>query len=179
MIRINLLPTKRKKKAKPIPTFLVAGVVFLVISLAVSFFAMYFMNRWISDLEAQKKSNEQKLAQLQERMNEVKKFENLNRTFQQRKQIIEELTKNQSIPVRILDQVARSLTDGVWITGMNISGTGITIKGMGFSNPDIVTYVQSLKDMELFTEVVLHGTSRGAVEGVEVYNFSVSFKVKA
>jgi hypothetical protein len=39
MIKINLILTKRKKKAKPIPMFLVAGVGLLALSLAGSFYA--------------------------------------------------------------------------------------------------------------------------------------------
>jgi type IV pilus assembly protein PilN len=179
MIRINLLPTKRKKKAKPVPTFIVVGVIVLVISLAISLYAGYFMNSKIEALQEQKKANEKKLAELEKKRKEVEKFEALNKTFQDRKKIIEELSKNQSIPVRILDEVARSLTEGVWITGMNISRGAITITGIGFSNSDIVTYVQSLKAAPLFTDVALHSTSRVKADDAEVFNFSISFKVKA
>lgn len=179
MIKVNLLPTKRKKKAKPIPGFLVAMVALLLVTGAISGYAVYYMNNKISDLQAQKTKNEKVLKKLAVRMKEVERFEALNKTFQDRKNIILELTKNQSLPVKIIDQVSITLTSGVWIGNLDIKRGKITIKGTGFSNADIVTYIQSLKAAELFSNVVLHGTTRKSIGGVEAYEFSVSFEVKA
>ena len=44
MIRINLLPLrKKKKKPTPVPGFLVASVILLVLSLVTTFYFNYFM----------------------------------------------------------------------------------------------------------------------------------------
>ena len=50
MIRINLLPTKRKKKAKPMPMYLVYSGFMLTASLAVLFFFNSYMNSRIKAL---------------------------------------------------------------------------------------------------------------------------------
>lgn len=180
MIKINLILAKRKKKAKPIPTFLVAGAGLLALSLAGSFYYASRVENKIEALNKQKMENEQEMQRLKGKMEEVKKFENLNRIVQEKGQVIKDLTKNQGIPVIILQEVSRTLTDGIWFTRMSISQGSVQITGVGFSNPDIVAYVQSLKSSDVFTGVQLHGTRRaaGGAGRMETYTFNISFNVQ-
>jgi type IV pilus assembly protein PilN len=178
MIKINLIPAKRKKKPKPVPPFLVAMILLLLFSgIAVGYYNSYKAGE-VEKLENQKAANAQKLKELEKRVQEVKNYESLNQQVKQRRDIIEQLTLNQSLPVRILDEMSNRLTDGVWITTMTISGNRITLAGNGFTNTDIVSFVQSLKASELFTNVELHGTTRKPIEGVETYGFNLTLEVK-
>jgi len=179
MIRINLLPLekrKRKKKPKPVPGFVVACVVLLAVSAAASYYASYYFKSKVAALEETKKQNNEKLTQLDERIKEVKNFEALNKTFTERKTVIEQLRKNQGIPVKILAEMASRLTEGVWITSMSISGDTIDIAGVGFTNPEIVSFVQSLKASPLFREVYLHGTKQSKIESIETFTFTITLQ---
>jgi type IV pilus assembly protein PilN len=167
MIKINLIPVKRKKKPKPVPLFLGVMALLLVKSIGAE----------IKSLENQKQTNAKKLKELQQKVKEVKNFESLNAQVSQRKEIIEQLTKNQSLPVRLLDEMSMSLTDGVWISSLSISGKQIRLSGTGFKNTDIVSFVQSLKRSELFKDVNLLGTSRKMQGKVETYAFNMTLAV--
>jgi type IV pilus assembly protein PilN len=179
MIKINLLPLKKKKKAKPVPSFLIAAVLLLTFFIIVALSYSYILKSKIGTLEAQKAENAKKLAALNEKIKEVQGFENLNKKFQQRKEIIEQLTKNQSLPVRVLDEMSKRLVEGVWLRSMAISRNGISIDGVGFTNADIVNFVQTLKGSEIFKDVVLLETRQEKVEGEEVYLFKLTLKVAA
>lgn len=179
MIRINLLPTKKKrKKAKPVPTYLVASVIILVAVAVVTLYLTFFMKGKIKSLQALKDSNAQKIATLQEKIKEVNSFEALNQKFKGRKQIIEDLRRIQLRPVKILDELSSRLTVGVWLIDMSLSKNDITMSGVGYTNEDVVAFVQNLKESPLFTEVYLHETTQSSVEGVPVYNFRISMKAK-
>ena len=179
MIKINLIPVKRKIKAKPVPPFLIAAVLILLVSGIGVLFAYKSIAATVTDLENQKNTNAEKLKELEKKVKEVKNFESLNQQVTQRKNIIKQLTANQSIPVRILDEMSTRLTDGIWITSMKISGKSITIGGVGFSNTDIVTFVQSLKASDFFDNVTLKGTSRMMQGTVETYTFTLVLEVAA
>ncbi len=179
MIKINLIPVKRKKKAKPVPPFLIAVVLLLLLSGIGVLIAYKSTVATVTDLANQKKANAERLKYLEKKVEEVKNFENLNKQVTQRKDIIEQLTENQSIPVRILDEMSTRLTDGIWFTSMNITGKRITISGVGFSNTDIVTFVQSLKTSDFFDNVTLQGTSRQMKGTVETYTFNLIVEVAA
>jgi type IV pilus assembly protein PilN len=177
MIKINLIPVKRKKKAKPVPLFLAAMLLLIVASVIAVFVWGKSIDSTIDALEKQKQANAQKLKELDAKVKEVKNFESLNAQVTQRKEIIEQLTRNQSLPVRIIDEMSTRLTDGVWLKSMVISGKSLRISGTGFKNTDIVSFVQSLKDSELFTNVNLLGTSRQMVGGIETYSFNMTLEV--
>jgi type IV pilus assembly protein PilN len=179
MIKVNLIPARRKRKPKPVPAFVIASVLLLVFALVGFLSYSYFLDSKIQDLQAQKAANARKLAELNEKIKEVKGFEALNRKFQQRKEIIERLTKNQSVPVKILDEMNKRLTDGIWLRSMSISGDRISVDGFGFTNSDIVSYVQNLKDSKLFQDVVLLETRRTGDKNVELYSFKLDMQVKA
>jgi type IV pilus assembly protein PilN len=174
MIRINLLPVKRRKKAKPVPTFAIVGVFILVGAAIVAFYAMQFMNNKIETLDAQKSANEKEIKKLAETLKEVDGFEGRNKTFTERKNIIEQLTQYQSMPAKILDEMSIRLSDGVWISSMSIIKNKIEFSGTGFSTTDIVTYVQNLKGSEYFKNVVLHETRASRAGAVDTFSFKIS-----
>ncbi len=177
MIRINLIPTKRKKKAKPLATYLVSAALITVAFIALAFFANTYMGSRIKALEEKSAENKKLLARLDEKIKEVKNFEAINKKFSDRKKVIEELTEGQSLPVRILDTLSMSLTDGIWITSLSIQKGKVSLAGIGFNNNEIVDFISSMKNAELFMNVVLLGTNKQAIGAVEVFNFKASFSV--
>jgi type IV pilus assembly protein PilN len=177
MIRINLLPTKRKKKAKPVPKFIILAVGLAGLFIILAVLTVNYYNGKIKELENQKAANAKKIVELNKKIAEVKDFEARNRTFEQRKKIIEELSANQSMPAKILDEFASRLSKGVWISVLSISRGTISMSGTGFTNRDIVDFVENLKRSPMFDNVMLGGTSSTAVQGTSVYNFSISMQV--
>lgn len=179
MIRINLIPTKRKKKAKPVPTFIVWAVLILVLSAAGTAYTAYFMKSRISALNSQKAANEKKLADLKERIKAVSNFEALNKAFTDKKQLIEKLRANQSIPVKLLTEINKYLTEGIWFNSISVTGDKLDIDGSGFSNSDIVAFIQSLKGSQILGDAVLQETHMTKQDGVDVYSFKLTITMKA
>lgn len=180
MIRINLLPVakKRKKKPKPIPSFVVIGVLLSVfVSIGVAY-AMFYLKNRLSALETEKKNNEKEITELNKKLKDIENFEKLNKSFKERKEIIEKLRKDQSFPVKILNEVSKALPPGVWLTNLTFSSNNISIEGYAYTNDDVVTYVDNFKKSELFTDVYLHETKLSNIEKVSVYQFKISLKVK-
>ena len=177
MVRINLLSGKRKK-TKPVPPFIWSGALLLAMAVAATFSWGYFMKGKIASLTLQKKHNEETIALLQSKIEEVKRYEQLDRKFNERKRIIEQLRQNQAIPVMVLDEISARLTPGVWLTGLNLMQGGIKMTGVGYTNDDVVAFVQNLKGSALLSGVYLEGTTKTSDEGAAVYRFSLSMEVR-
>lgn len=178
MIKINLVPIKRKKKAKPIPMFVVWGVLLLILAGIGTAYTAYYLKNKITGLEAQKAANEKKIASLKERIKEVSDFEQLNKAFTDKKQVIEKLRYNQSIPVKLMTELNKFLTEGIWLNTLAYIGDKLDIEGSGFSNSDIVTFIQNLKNSAMLADSVLEETRVSKQDGVDIYNFKISIKVK-
>lgn len=179
MIRVNLLAVKRKKKAKPLPTFVISAVLFSVVMICVLVYLFLYYNSKLSTTKTQFETNKQKIAELKNKIKEVENFEKLNKTIDERNKLIEQLRRNQKVPVMMLDEVSRSLPKGVWLTAMSFSEKGGTLEGYAFTNSDVVAYVENLKGSKLLTDIYLQESKQAEVEKIPLYQFKLTFKVTA
>ncbi|MGO9379763.1 MAG: PilN domain-containing protein [Dissulfurispiraceae bacterium] len=189
MIRINLLTERKQKKQKKIELPLsgetkkalpllavlaiVTGVTLLVVVLIIALLKMK-----VSDLKTEYTSNQAKITEYKNKIDEVKKFEALNKVIQQKSNLIETLKKNQSVPVRLLDDISKLMPDGIWLSEVTFNNPQVTIGGVGYTNMDVVTFVDNLKKSPTYSDVYLEETKEGTVDKTEVYNFKLNFKVK-
>jgi type IV pilus assembly protein PilN len=178
MIKVNLLPIKRKKKAKPLPSFLIITVVATVIVCIIMAYISFFFSSRLSARKDQVDRNEKRITELKAKIKAVEDFEKRNQMFKQRNDIIEQLSRNKSLPVKILDEISALLPTGVWLQSLTITGAGITMEGYGFTNADIVIYVDHLKSSAMFTDVYLQESRSTEIEKVPAYMFKMSFNLK-
>ncbi|TAL26439.1 MAG: hypothetical protein EPN94_03335 [Nitrospirae bacterium] len=178
MIRVNLLPTKRKKKAKAVPAFLISMTLLTLAAGIISAYLFYWLNSELSLLTQKKTDNEAQLAELNNKIKEVKNFEEQKKTLEQKTGIIEQLKKNQNFPVKILTEMRNVVPDRVWITAMSISGGNINISGVGFTNEDAVNYADNLEKSQMLTGVSLHATQKSVAGSIVTYQFTITCKVK-
>jgi type IV pilus assembly protein PilN len=180
MIKVNLLPVKRKKKAKPLPSYLLLTIAVTVIIGFVMAYLVFFFNSRLSDRKAQFETNQKKIAELKEKIKAVEDYEKRNKTFKERSEIIEKLSKNKSIPVKILDEISAQLPTGIWLQTLSVSGLEkIDVNGYGFTNTEIVSFVDNIKNSPMFTEVYLLESKSAEIEKMSLYMFKLTFKIKA
>ncbi len=178
MIKINLMPLKKKKKAKPLPTFLIVTIGVLIASIAVAGYLNYFFGTRVKERKDTVATNERTLADLARKIKAVDDYEKRNAEYKKRKEIIEQLRKNTAIPVRILDEVSAILPVGVWFTSMNVNEESITMKCSAFSNTDVVNFINNLKGSKILSDVYLQESIQAQQGGFTIYNFGVTCKVK-
>jgi Tfp pilus assembly protein PilN len=178
MIRINLLPSKRKK-ALIIPPSAIYGAVALVVLIIITVGLTMYFNKKISTLQNDIFAKEQRLKSLNAKLTEVKNYERFNEEFRKKTQVIEQLKKNQIVPLRLLDEVSEMLPKGVWLIDLTDKGGVITINGFAHTNYDLVGYVQNLKGSKHFTDVTLVESRQTELDAFSVYKFTLSFRIKA
>jgi|Deesub1362B_J571_1020462.scaffolds.fasta_scaffold00273_16 type IV pilus assembly protein PilN len=184
MIRINLIPVKKKKKRpKPVPNYIVGGTIFTVVVIIVAVFITYNIRAEITSLKNTKARNEQRLAELRKKLKELKNYERLVEDVKKKKEIIIQLRKNQAIPVKVLDELSRKLPDSVWFKRLEVKGKKVVIEGLAFTNTDIVMFVDKLKRSDVFSSVFLVESKRQQIaekelrEKITVYNFKLSLVI--
>jgi type IV pilus assembly protein PilN len=178
MIKVNLLPVKKKKRAKPIPVFIIASVGVTLVVCVLLAYLVYFFNGRLAAKQSLVAANEETLAKLKDKIKAVDDYEKRNATYKQRKEIIEQLGRNKTLPVKVIDQVSALLPQGVWLTSMGLTGLDVSLGCMAFTNTDVVNYVNNLKNSQLFTDVFLQESVQNQISGFSVYSFHLTFKVK-
>jgi type IV pilus assembly protein PilN len=178
MIRINLLSTKRKKKAQPLPPIVIQSILLLVLTALVLVFLGFHFSGKITAMKNEKATKEKELVILKEKLKEVEDFERQNKLFQKRKEIIENLKRKQHAPLLLLDEVSARLPEGIWLVGLSDKGGLVEISGHAFSNTELVTYVQSLKGSKHLTDVTLLESRQQKVGDALIYRFKLTLRVK-
>jgi len=184
MIKINLLPKEERKKkvskkvelkiSKEILKRLVLPIGITIVLLGAIFAYMELTQSSLKkDIEKQKFT----LSQLQKKIEEVKKFESLNKDVENKIKIVEDLRKMQATPVTILNNIVKKIPDGVWLAGITYDGA-ITIEGYGFSNLNVVAFVENLKGTPEFQDVSLVESQQTEYDKVPVYKFIVKCNLK-
>ena len=159
MIRINLLTTERKvAKAPGLMTearrvTLGASAVFLVTVLGLGWW-FWSLHQQSQLLDIDIASAELDTRQLRAVLSKVQKFEARKAQLQQRVTLIEQLRKGQTAPVRVLDQISRSVPDRLWLANMKQADTEFTLDGYATTMTALSDFVASIEDTKWFRKPV-------------------------
>jgi type IV pilus assembly protein PilN len=180
MIKINLLPTKRKPPRKVTELqkqFIIAVVVFGGVFTGM---ALYYisLNATITSREKERAAAMAEVARQDNMLREVKNVEDERKKVTDKIGIIEQLKKNQQGPVRLLDEISRAIPATADIISMSEANGNISLSGEAFTNEDVVKFVDNLKASAFFTDVYLSETSQKAKEGYEIYEYKLQFTYK-
>lgn len=182
MIRVNLLPSERRKAKGPAfglqsaQKIALGGSVVLLLAAAFVGWRYWALGQDSAqldrDIEAQRRE-EQRLVQV---ISEVRDFEARRERLQQRVGLIEELRRGQTAPVHMLDQVSRALPDMMWLTRMTQQGYDITLEGNCLSLTSLSDFVGNLEGSRYFArpvEIVTSDVVAATQNSPELIRFTV------
>ncbi len=180
MIKINLLPTKRKlpKKITELQQQLVLGTLILVLAGIGFWYFWAQLNNRIETLQRDKATAEARVRAQDNLLKEVKTVEEERKKVAEKIGIIEQLKKNQTNLVRLLDELSRALPPGVNLTSLAEKSNQVNIDGTAFTNNDIVRFVDNLKASPYFTDVFLQESMQATQEGIEIYKYKLQVMFK-
>lgn len=181
MIRINLLTEAKaaaaRKKTSVIPTgarlnnlVFIAGLGVGVLYLAVMGFILVGKRR---DLDTEIGKARIEADRLKSIIEEVKGYEIKKASLEEKINLINQLKTNQKGPVRLMDEISRALPDLVWLSGLDVQGNSITMRGRTLSPNAVATYLENLKKSPFFAEPVFKNLGQESV-GTGIYNWEMN-----
>ena len=167
MVKINLLRertveqpvTKAPVEPKPIQAILIIAVLIVA---AVALGTWYWFSKYNTLQENRTRAaNLQKEAdRLQSIQQEVEKYEKINQILENRKQVIEQLKKNQSGPVEMMNAMVTSLPEidpKLWFESMSSTqdteGSTLHVVGYAYDVNAIADFYSNLKKQGYFTSI--------------------------
>jgi type IV pilus assembly protein PilN len=160
MIRVNLLPTERRKAKAPAfglqaaQKIALGGSLILLLAAAFVGWRYWALGRETAQVELDIEAQRREEQRLQQVIQEVRDFEARRGRLQQRVGLIEELRRGQTAPVHMLDQVSRSLPDMMWLTRMTQTGYDVTMDGNCLSLTSLSDFVANLEGSRYFARPV-------------------------
>ena len=161
MIRINLLSVERERTRKTVRVAIPAAHRVTIGASLVLILTILGLGWWFWSLRQQSLKLDDDIAraevetkQLRSVLGQVQKFESRKAQLQQRVTLIEQLRKGQSAPVRVLDQISRSVPDRLWLNDMTQSGSDFTLTGFATSMTALSDFVAGVESTKWFKKPV-------------------------
>jgi len=179
MIKINLLPEVKRKKAekkkvrapRQIPyTWIVGGLVALLLTAALLTWNYTRLIAEQSDMKREISSNENKISELKAQQLLVEQARRDRNTLAQKLEVIANLKRRQTGPVLLLDQLAQALPPRLWLSQLNENNTAMSLSGYALDHRQIALFMENLKKSTIFTniELINTGVSTASVSGEQV-----------
>jgi len=181
MIKINLLTVERKGVKKKLtfdPAKKLMAACGLLLVAAVIFIGWRY---WTLDteskrLEAQIASAERETARLKTVLAEVQKFEQRSAQLRERVSLIEQLRRDQTGPVHLLDQISRALPPMLWLTDVKQSTNlnEVVIDGRCMTLTGLSDFVGNLEQSGYFKRSIeIVSTQTETLPAGELVRFSI------
>ena len=182
MIRINLAPPRPRQGLRDfrfrMPSFNL-GVLFLVIYIgALSGVVIYWAGLYREEarLTNEIARADKELAMLKPITSQAAKVKDQLADLQKRVKTIEDLTKDQSKPIRIFDAFASVMPNDVWITKMEERGNIMKVSGTAFSATAVSDLMANLRASGKFKEVDIVVSRQDLAKSPRLVTFEVTCK---
>ncbi|MCY3839648.1 MAG: PilN domain-containing protein [Gammaproteobacteria bacterium] len=155
--RINLLPWRQRRRDRQRRAFLVQlGIVFAG-SACLVFLAALVLDGRIASQDARNEFLRSGLVELERQADAIYEVRRRTDETLERLQALADLRRGRTRTVRILEELARTVTPGVHYTSLVKRGTHITAHGVARSNHAVSALMRSLEASERFEAPRLKG----------------------
>jgi type IV pilus assembly protein PilN len=152
MAHINLLPWReelRKQKQKEFTTTAVASAILAVLLV---FVAHLYVNGKIEYQMQRNNFLQAEIDILNERIGRIKELEAMKQGLLARMNVIQDLQSSRPESVHLMDELVRSLPDGVYINTLTQRSRDLTMEGVAQSNARVSDYMRNIDTSEWFSD---------------------------
>lgn len=144
MARINLLPWREERRRQLTAEFARQAVLGALLAGVVGGYAWYHVNGLVEYQQDRNEYLEEQIAVLQEEIKEIQDLEKTRQQLLARMNIIQRLQQRRPQVVHLFFEIAETLPDGVFLTGLQQKSDKLTIEGRAESNARVSAYMRNL-----------------------------------
>ncbi len=178
MAQINLLPWREERRQELKKEFLVTLALVALLGGGLVLLADRVVNGQIEEQRARNNYLTQNIRELDKKVAEISELEKRRQQLIERMRVIQELQGNRPIIVRIMDQIVRTIPDGVFYTGLSTQAGSISINGIAESNNRVSSLMRRLDGSDWLAAPNLDKVSAAPSYGDQATTFNLSVKVE-
>ena len=180
MIRINLLPVREARRAADLRQQVMQLLFMLIVVGGGIGFAHSEMNEKVNIAKARVAQMQRDIDQFKPQLEQVAAFRKKKAKLEKKIDVIDELDRARSGPVRVMGELAMRTPERLWLKSVSTSGGRIQIKGESLDNELVAVFLRGLGDSVYFEEVDLDGTKLAGGKGnLKIVNFGIRAQLVA
>jgi len=177
MIDINLLPVREARRKADVRQLGMQVLLAAILGGAsIGFLHSHVVSR-ISETEERIRQMEADIKQFQPQLDQVAAFRKKKASLEKKIEVIEDLDRARTGPVRVMSELASHMPERVWLTNLTTDGNAIKMKGEGMDNELVAVLMRELKESPYFKDVDLQSTELGNSKGLKVVKFNIEATV--
>ena len=179
MANINLLPWREELRAERQRNFLSS----LGLAVALAILVLVLADRIINiNLDTQNSRNRfltDNIALVDNKVAEIRDLRSQRKLLLERMRVIQQLQGNRPIIVRVLDELVRTVPDGVYYYELSASDDTLNIDGIAESNNRVSSLMRRLDASDWLADPSLDVVSAAGDLGQSAMEFSLSVQIEA
>ena len=179
MAQINLLPWREAKRQELKKEFMVTVALVLALGAGLVLLSDRVVNSQVEDQKARNSFLAENIKELDKQVAEIRDLERRRNQLLDRMKVIQELQGNRPIIVRVLDQLVRTVPDGVFYTNLTTKEKRIFITGIAESNNRVSSLMRRLDASDWLASPNLDKVKAAPKYGDQANTFNLSVSVQA
>lgn len=148
MPRINLLPWREEQRKERKLAFLVALGAGTGAALIATFCTYLLLSSMIDSQMARNETLRGEIKQLDKQIEEINNLESAKQKFIARMEIIEKLQRSRPEIVHLFDEIARTVPEGVYLTGVKQTDRRLKFEGIAQSSTRVSAFMRNVDGSE-------------------------------
>ena len=178
MAHINLLPWREAaEKAKQREFFTMLTAVALG-AFAVVFLVSQFYQLRIDGQTARNQYLKNQIQILDARISRIRTLNEKKSELQKRTNVVEQLQRSRNVGTQVLDEIAKIVPTGVYLTRMEKQGNSLQLIGKSESNNHLANMIRQIESSDLFTDAVLESITSNDAQSKLLSDFRMRIKIK-
>ncbi len=178
MAQINLLPWREERRAERKKEFLILLAVVAAIGAGLVMLGDRVVNGQIDYQKARNQHLTDNIRVLDKQVEEIKELQRRRNQLIERMRVIQELQGNRPIIVRVLDQMVRTVPDGVFYTSLSSQENLISLVGIAESNNRVSSLMRRLDGSDWLQQPNLESVRAATQFGDQAATFNLKVKVQ-
>ena len=179
MAHINLLPWREELRKQKQKEFAFTAVGAVVVAGLIVLLGHFHVNGLIDNQNTRNTFLETEIAALNKRIGRIKELESMKENLLARMNVIQELQRSRPESVHLMDEMVRTLPDGVFLKTFKQAGKNLTMTGVAQSNARVSDYMRNIDTNDWLTGPRLDLIQTTMSNRRRVANFTLQGKQKA
>jgi type IV pilus assembly protein PilN len=183
VILLNLLPHREAARKKRRDMFNVSLLLAALLGAAICGAVYLWYEAQISNQQTRNSYLQAENKRLDEKIKEIANLQSEIAALKARQQAVEDLQGDRNLPVHLLNELARQLPDGVYVTAMRQEGPNVSLNGVAQSNERVSELLRNLANNSTWlnkpelVEITASTIALSARDTRRVANFSMRVKL--
>lgn len=176
MTRINLLPWReslRKERKRQFASVAGGAALLMVV---IIFYVHIHINGMMGHQNSRNAFLEKEITKVDKKIKEIRELESKKKDLLNRMNVIQELQTRRPLSVRLLDEIVRTLPDGVYLKKISQKDMDLVFDGVAQSNARVSAFMRNLDRSVWFENPKLEVIKSQQASGMRVSQFVLKVK---